>query len=219
MTARSAPAPCRISRRPSSVARAFVCVDPRRTMTSRQLADEHIFIRPSHRCRRADRHGLCHRVAKGLHDQAYCDRHVLGFDEAPAGCAGRPIGPICLACRRHAEDAGMGGGDHRHSGRDAAASGDRVRHHEAGRVADWLCARPHRRMASSSIAPPTRWPRSPAMSASSAAIPASATAPPGGAASAACRSAVTRSSPCGDRRCWPTCWHAARRAAIRPTSS
>ena len=36
-------------------------------------------------------------VSEGLHDQAYCDRHVLGFDEAhlPEGRAGRvrPIGP------------------------------------------------------------------------------------------------------------------------------
>ena len=59
----------------------IVCVDPRETMTSRQLADEHIFIRPS-----TDAAALIAMtreiVARGLHDQAYCDRYVLGFDEA-----------------------------------------------------------------------------------------------------------------------------------------
>ncbi len=64
----------------------IVCVDPRQTMTSRQLADEHIFIRPS-----TDAAALIAMtreiVALDLHDQAYCDRYVLGFDEAhlPAG--------------------------------------------------------------------------------------------------------------------------------------
>lgn len=72
----------------------IVCVDPRRTRTSRQLADEHIFIRPS-----TDTAALLAMaqvaVAEGLHDQAYCDRHVLGFDEAglppgaPAGSSWR----------------------------------------------------------------------------------------------------------------------------------
>ena len=58
----------------------IVCVDPRRTMTSRQLADEHIFIRPA-----TDTAALIAMayviVSQGLHDQAFCDRHVLGFDE------------------------------------------------------------------------------------------------------------------------------------------
>ena len=64
----------------------IICVDPRRTDTSRQLADEHIFIRPG-----TDAAALLAMayviVGEGLHDQAYCDRHVLGFDEAhlPAG--------------------------------------------------------------------------------------------------------------------------------------
>ncbi len=72
----------------------FVCVDPRRTRTSRQLADEHIFIRPS-----TDAAALISMaqviVSEGLHDQAYCDAHVLGFDEAglpegaPAGASYR----------------------------------------------------------------------------------------------------------------------------------
>jgi DmsA/YnfE family anaerobic dimethyl sulfoxide reductase A subunit len=58
----------------------IVCVDPRRTMTSRQLADEHIFIRPS-----TDAAALIAMayviVSEGLHDQDFCDRHVLGFDD------------------------------------------------------------------------------------------------------------------------------------------
>ncbi len=72
----------------------IVCVDPRRTRSSRQLTDEHIFIRPG-----TDTAALLAMaqtiVAEGLHDQAYCDRHVLGFDEAglpadaPAGSSWR----------------------------------------------------------------------------------------------------------------------------------
>jgi anaerobic dimethyl sulfoxide reductase subunit A len=59
----------------------MICVDPRRTETSRQLADEHVFIRPG-----TDAAALIAMaqviVAEGLHDQDYCDRHLLGFDEA-----------------------------------------------------------------------------------------------------------------------------------------
>jgi anaerobic dimethyl sulfoxide reductase subunit A len=59
----------------------IICVDPRRTATSQQLADEHIYIRPS-----TDAAALLAMayviVSEGLHDQAYCDRYVLGFDEA-----------------------------------------------------------------------------------------------------------------------------------------
>lgn len=72
----------------------IVCVDPRRTRTSASLADEHIFIRPS-----TDAAALIAMawviVSEGLHDQTYCDRHVLGFDEAhlpdgaPAGASYR----------------------------------------------------------------------------------------------------------------------------------
>jgi anaerobic dimethyl sulfoxide reductase subunit A len=60
----------------------IVCVDPRITMTSRQLADEHVFIRPS-----TDAAALIAMayviVTENLHDQAYCDSHVLGLDEGP----------------------------------------------------------------------------------------------------------------------------------------
>jgi anaerobic dimethyl sulfoxide reductase subunit A len=72
----------------------IVCVDPRRTRTSVALADEHIFIKPS-----TDAAALIAMayviVSEGLHDQAFCDRHVLGFDEAhlptgaPAGASYR----------------------------------------------------------------------------------------------------------------------------------
>jgi anaerobic dimethyl sulfoxide reductase subunit A len=64
----------------------IVAVDPRRTRTSQALADEHIFIKPS-----TDAAALIAMaqviVSEGLHDQQYCDRHVLGFDEAhlPSG--------------------------------------------------------------------------------------------------------------------------------------
>jgi anaerobic dimethyl sulfoxide reductase subunit A len=66
----------------------IVCVDPRVTMTSKQLADEHVFIRPS-----TDAAALIAMayviVSENLHDQAYCDRFVHGFDEGevPAGAS------------------------------------------------------------------------------------------------------------------------------------
>jgi len=72
----------------------IVCVDPRRTRTSAAFADEHFYIKPS-----TDAAALIAMayviVSEGLHDQAYCDRHVLGFDEAhlpdgaPAGSSYR----------------------------------------------------------------------------------------------------------------------------------
>jgi anaerobic dimethyl sulfoxide reductase subunit A len=68
----------------------IVCVDPRQTATSRILADEHIHIRPS-----TDAAALIAMayvvVTENLHDQAYCDRFVHGFDEGavPAGASYR----------------------------------------------------------------------------------------------------------------------------------
>ena len=68
----------------------IVCVDPRITMTSRKLADEHVFIRPS-----TDAAALIAMayviVSENLHDQAYCDRYIHGFDEGeiPAGASYR----------------------------------------------------------------------------------------------------------------------------------
>jgi anaerobic dimethyl sulfoxide reductase subunit A len=60
----------------------IVCVDPRVTMTSKQLAHEHVFIRPS-----TDAAALIAMayviVSENLHDQEYCDRYVLGLDEGP----------------------------------------------------------------------------------------------------------------------------------------
>jgi anaerobic dimethyl sulfoxide reductase subunit A len=59
----------------------IVCVDPRVTHTSTQLADEHVLIRPS-----TDTAMLvamaCVVVTEDLYDQAFCDRLVLGLDEA-----------------------------------------------------------------------------------------------------------------------------------------
>ncbi len=116
----------------------IICVDPRRTRSSVALADEHIFIRPS-----TDAAALIAMaqviVSEGLHDQDYCDRFVLGLDEehlppgAPAGAsyAFLPDGPE----RRGPENSGMGGGHHRHSGRDDPPAGDRDRDHQAHRPA------------------------------------------------------------------------------------
>jgi anaerobic dimethyl sulfoxide reductase subunit A len=59
----------------------IICVDPRRTKTSYELADEHIFIKPS-----TDAAALIAMayviVTEGLQDQAFLDRYVQGFDEA-----------------------------------------------------------------------------------------------------------------------------------------
>ncbi len=59
----------------------IVCVDPRRTRSSHMLADEHLFIRPS-----TDTAAFLAMayviVTEGLHDQAFLDRYVQGFDEA-----------------------------------------------------------------------------------------------------------------------------------------
>jgi anaerobic dimethyl sulfoxide reductase subunit A len=72
----------------------IICVDPRRTRTSWELADQHVFINPA--TDTAALIAMAHViVTEGLHDQAYLDRHVLGFDEAhlppgaPAGASYR----------------------------------------------------------------------------------------------------------------------------------
>ena len=58
----------------------IVCVDPRVTRTSVQLADEHVFIRPGTDAAMliAMAHVI---VSENLHDRAYLDRVALGFDE------------------------------------------------------------------------------------------------------------------------------------------
>jgi len=72
----------------------IVCVDPRKTRSSAVLADEHVFIQPS--TDTAALIAMAYVIAsEGLQDQAYCDAHVLGFDEehlppgAPAGASYR----------------------------------------------------------------------------------------------------------------------------------
>src|SRR6476659_68163 len=72
----------------------IVSIDPRRTRSSAVLADEHVFIQPSTDA--AALIAMAYVIAsEGLHDQAYCDAHVLGFDEdhlppgAPAGASYR----------------------------------------------------------------------------------------------------------------------------------
>src|SRR5262249_19026251 len=81
----------------------IVCVDPRRTRSSRELADEHVLIRPS-----TDAAALIAMayviVTAGLHDQAFLDRHVLGFDEAH-----RPRGARAGASDRASPPGGADG--------------------------------------------------------------------------------------------------------------
>jgi len=58
----------------------IVCVDPRRHRTSKTLADEHVYIRPSTDA--AALIAMAHvTLAENLHDQTYLDRYVQGFDE------------------------------------------------------------------------------------------------------------------------------------------
>ena len=67
----------------------IVCVDPRRTRSSAELADEHVFIRPSTDA--AALIAMAYVIAsEGLHDQAYCDRSRAGLRRGPpaARCAG-----------------------------------------------------------------------------------------------------------------------------------
>ena len=124
----------------------IVCVDPRRTMTSRQLADEHIFIRPS-----TDAAALIAMayviVSEGLHDQEFLrpPRARIRRAAPAGGCTEGCIISFVSAgtVGRRGEDAGMGRGDHRHPGRNAAPSGDGICHHKAGGIAGRLCARPH----------------------------------------------------------------------------
>ncbi len=196
----------------------IVCVDPRVTMTSRQLADEHVFIRPS-----TDAAALIAMayviVAANLHDQDYCDRYVLGLDDAHL-----PDGAPALGSYR-SYLMGLSDGQPKTAEWAAAITGipaetitpagDRVRFGETRRAAGGLCRRAAPCMASSSIARPMPLRRSPATSVSRVATPVSATAQPVEPASRACRSGPTRSMQKWPRRCLPICWRAARRAAIR----
>jgi len=84
----------------------MVCVDPRRTRTSHELADEHVFIRPS--TDTAALLAMAYVITReGLQDQAYLDRYVLGFDEAhlppdaPAGSSYRAylMGDVDGVCK------------------------------------------------------------------------------------------------------------------------
>ena len=124
----------------------IICVDPRRTLTSRQLADEHIFINPG-----TDTAALIAMayviVGENLHDQDFCDRYVLGFDDAHLP----PDAPRRASYRTYlmgeadgvAKTPGMGRSHHRHAGRNDPPAGDRIRHQQTGGVANRLCARPH----------------------------------------------------------------------------
>jgi len=78
-------------RRAKEAGARIVCVDPRETETSRRLADEHIFIRPS-----TDAAALIAMaqvmLSEGLHDADYCGRHVHGLDEYRAYLTGAADG-------------------------------------------------------------------------------------------------------------------------------
>ena len=137
----------------------IICVDPRRTRTSWELADQHVFINPA--TDTAALIAMAHVIlTEGLHDQAYLDRHVLGFDEAhlppgaPAGASYRSY--LLGEADGVPKTPGVGGRDHRRARGDPARPRDRVRDRQARRAPDRLRARAARSTASSSTARPTR---------------------------------------------------------------
>ena len=109
----------------------IVCVDPRRTKSSLELADEHVFIRPS-----TDAAALI-AMAYVIVDRGAAGpgllrppRARLGRGAPAAGRARRRLVSLVPARPRRwrAQDAGVGGGDHRHAGRDHPPARHRVRH-------------------------------------------------------------------------------------------
>ena len=193
----------------------IVCVDPRRTRTSVGARRRAYLHQALDRCRGADRHGLCHRergparpgllrppcagLRRGASAGRRARRRVLQV--VPAGRE-----------RRRAQDAGMGGGASP-ACRPRRSGGSPSNSPPPSPPPCSAATRPAaRRSASSSIAPPTRWPRSPAMSASSAAIRASATAR---RAAAGIKSLPPGTNPikshASRRRCSPIFWRAASR--------
>ena len=137
----------------------IICVDPRRTRTSYELADEHVFIRPS-----TDAAALIAMayviVTEGLHDQAFLDRHVLGFDEAhlppgaPADASYRSyLLGLADGVRKTPEWAAS---HHRHAGRHASAAWPSSSPPPSRRRSTAATRRGARSTASSSTARPTR---------------------------------------------------------------
>jgi anaerobic dimethyl sulfoxide reductase subunit A len=194
----------------------IVCVDPRETNTSKTLADEHVFIRPS-----TDAAALIAMaqviVAEGLHDQAYCDRFVHGFDEGavPPGASYRSYlmglaDGVVKTPEWASAITGIPAGTIRRlaiefaTSKPAAIQGG----YAAGRTA----------FGEHSIGLRTRWWRSPAMSGSAAATPVSATVRLAGRGSRGCLGGPIRSTRRSPRRCWPICWRGGRRAGTRRIS-
>ena len=197
----------------------IVCVDPRRTRTSAAFADEHIYIKPS-----TDAAAVIAMayviVSEGLHDQAYCDRHVLGFDEAhlPRAPSGRLVPRLSdgRGRRRRGQDAGMGVGDLQASTRPPSAV--------------WPSSSPRPKPAALQCGyAPGRTAFGEQFHRAAYAL-AAITGNVGivGGSSGCSNGATGRAGirlPPGTnpiarrrRRCSPTCWRAARRAAIRRTS-
>ena len=161
------------------------------TRTSRDAGRRAHLHPPVHRHRRADRDGVRDRQRgtarpgvprpprAGLRRGAPAARRARRAPRTARTCSGSPDG-----VRKTPEWAAR---DHRAS-RPTRSGGSRIEFAttQARRAPVRLRARAHAPTASSSTAPPTRSPPSPATSASPAATRASATAPPGAAASRAC---------------------------------
>src|SRR4030095_12367379 len=193
----------------------IVAVDPRRTRTSQALADEHIFIKPS-----TDAAALIAMaqviVSEGLHDQAYCDRHVLGFDEAHL-----PEGALAGASYKSYL---LGESDGVLKTPDWAEARCGIPAETIRRLAiEFATAKPaalHCGYAPGRTAFGEQFHRAAyALAAITGNIcivgahSAASNAPPPAPASRACRPAATRSTPRWRRRCSPTCWPEARPAA------
>ena len=99
------------------------------------------------RCRGTDRDGLCDRDGRPARSGLLRPLRPRFRRGASAGRRpGRCLLPFLPArrCRRRREDARMGGGDHRHPGRDDPPACDRDRHDQADRAAGRLRAGPNR---------------------------------------------------------------------------
>ena len=201
----------------------IVCVDPAADPHEPALADEHIFIQPS-----TDAAALIAMayviVSEGLHDQAYCDRHVLGFDEdAPAAGRARAARPTVVPAgreRRRAEDARMG--RRAITGIPAETIRRLAIEFATTKPAALQCgyapgphrlrrAVPPRRLCARGDHRQCRHRRRQLRRQQRRHRPHRHQEPAG-------RHQPDRRRG-SRRRCWPTCWRAARRAAIRPTSS